>query len=122
MSIYNGIEDMLGRRYSLLSIDAVINQEYELMDEMVKDYPSSSSFVICAGDTADFVGFDVDTAEDDGDYEVVTVRGDGSMSQDDNFESFLKSYLAAIKENITDEKKDRAKLKDVTPPKRRPKA
>lgn len=115
LSIYNGIEDMLGTRYSLLSIDAVINKDYKLIPEMVQDYPSSSSFVICAGNTPDFVGFDVDTAADDGDYEVVWVMGDGSMSRDDNFESFLNGYLGALKKNIADEKKDRVKLKNVTP-------
>jgi hypothetical protein len=119
LSIYNGIEDMLGQGYSLLSIDAVIDQDYELIPEMVKDFPSCSRFVICAGNTSDFVGFDTDTAAGDGDFEVVTVRGDGSTSRADNFESFLEKYLAALRKAIAAEKRDRDKLKDAPPRKRR---
>lgn len=110
LSIYNGIEDVLESAFSLLPIRAVVGEEYDILEENIEDFPDYCEFVIAAGDTPSFIGFDISASSPDGEYEVVWVSPEGDEWRSKNFEEFLASYLAILERNVRAEEKDRENL------------
>lgn len=111
LSAYNGIEDLFARRFSLLSIDEVVGKKYEILEENEEELPNLCEFVIAAGDTSEFIGFDISTSATGDGYEVVEITAEGKESRHKSFESFLTDLLANLEQAIRDEEKDRANLK-----------
>lgn len=116
LSVYNGVEHMLANEYSLLSVNAVVNHEYDLLPEMNEYFPSCCHFVLAAGNTSAFIGFDVDAPTTDGGYEVVSITPEGTSSRKGSFQDFLEGYLAALRKKIASEEKDRQSLTDAETP------
>jgi hypothetical protein len=116
LSVYNGVKHMLANEYSLLSLDAVVNHDYDLLPEMHEYFPSCCRFVLAAGNTSAFIGFDVDAPASDGGYEVVSITPEGTSSRKKNFQEFLEGYRAALQRKIASEEKDRQGLTDAEVP------
>jgi hypothetical protein len=112
LSVYNGIEHVLGPSYSLLPVGAVIGEQYDILEENIEEFPNYCEFVIAAGNTPNFIGFDINTSSAEGGYEVVEVAADGGEWRLKNFEDFLISYLAVLERNILAQEKDRENLDD----------
>lgn len=110
LSIYNGIEHVLGESYSLLSVDAVVGEKYKILEENIVEFPELCKFVIAAGNTPNFIGFDISNSPGEGNYPVVEVAADGSQWKLKSFEDFLLSYLAVLERNISAQIKDRENL------------
>jgi len=110
LSIYDGIDEVFGRSYALLSVREVVADEYDLLPENVEEFPSYCEFVIATGDTPNFFGFDVSTSAADGGYEVVEVDADGGEWRLKNFADFLVSYLAVLEQRVENERRDREGL------------
>jgi hypothetical protein len=111
LSAYNGIEHFLGRNYSLLSIDAIVGGKYEILEENEEEFPNLCGFVIAAGNTPTFMGFDTSTSPKGDGYEVSQVSDEGSEWRCKSFEAFLKQLLANLEQTIREEEADRANLK-----------
>lgn len=109
LSIYNGIEQVLGPFLSLLPVERVILDDHGLMEEMIEEFPNCSQFIIGAGDMADIVAFDTSNSPD-ADYEVVWITGDAREWRLKNFDEFLASYLATLERNVLAQQKDRENL------------
>jgi len=110
LSIYNGIPNLLGDSYSLLSIDDVIGENYSLMKEDIDKYPNLCQFVFAAGDTPNFMGFDVSKSNPEHGYEVAEITAEGGELKSKSFEEFLTSLLGNLEETIQGEEKDRENL------------
>jgi hypothetical protein len=110
LSIYNGIDNILGLRYSLLSIDDIVISRYTVLEEIAEDFPSVSQFVIGAGDTPNVLGFDVSTSPAGDGYEVVEISDTGDEWRCASFEEFLHRLLANLEGNIRAQEGDRQNL------------
>jgi hypothetical protein len=110
LSIYDGIENVLGRNYSLLSVDGVIHAKDAILEEIVEDFPNLCEFVIGAGNTPNILGFDVSTAPGGSGYEVAEISDTGDESRYASFEELLQRLLANLEKNILTQQKDRQNL------------
>jgi hypothetical protein len=110
LSVYNGIENVLGRSYSLLSIDGVLQAKDAVLEEIVDDFPNICEFVIGAGNTPNILGFDVSTASGADGYEVAEISDTGDESRYTSFEEFLQRLLANLEKNILTQQRDRQNL------------
>lgn len=110
LSIYNGIENLLSPDCSLLTIAGVIAARYGIIEELADEFPNCVEFVIGAGNTPEFVGFDIGTGSADGDYEVAWVTGDMNEWRSNSFRDFLARYLAILEKRVSAQKKDRENL------------
>jgi len=111
LSVYNGIENLLAKRYSLLSIEQVIGGKYELLEENEEEYPHLCQFVLAAGNTSNFMGFDIRTPASGNGYEVAEITAEGKEWRYASFAAFLQAYLANTEQAIREEEADRANLK-----------
>lgn len=110
LSVYNGIEGFLAPDYSLLSVDEVITKTKEISASYDQEYPDLVQFVIAAGDM-NFMAFDVATSAAGEGYEVGEVTAEGKGPRYKNFKHFLTKFLANLEQTISDQEKDRKKLK-----------
>jgi hypothetical protein len=111
LSVYNGIKDVLGPAYSLLSLQDVIAEQHGIIEELAEEFPSCVKFVIGAGNTPELTGFDVSTSPEDGNYEVTWISAEANEWRSKNFQDFLVKYLALLERRVSLQKKDRENLK-----------
>ena len=111
LAVYNGIENLFGRRYSLLSIDEIVGKQYELLEENEEEYPNLGAFVIGAGETSYFMGFDTSTPVTGKGYELAEITDKGAQWRFKSFEDFLTGMVADLEKTIRDEEQDRKNLK-----------
>jgi SMI1 / KNR4 family (SUKH-1) len=100
LSIYNGIQNVLGDGYSLLSVDEVIEKKFTMMQENVDEFPTLCDFVIAAGDTPNFFGFDSATPAGGKGYQLVEISAEALQWRLVSFEDFLVALLAVMEKRI----------------------
>jgi hypothetical protein len=110
LSIYNGIENLFDRKFSLLSISEIVKEEFEILEENIEEFPSCCEFVIGAGDTPEFIGFDVSKFSGNDGYQVVWIADNGEEWRLNSFEDFLTNYLSILERNVLIQEKDRENL------------
>jgi hypothetical protein len=110
LGIYDGIKGVLGPGYSLLPVHAVVEEAYDVLPENQKEFPNLCEFVFAAGDTLNFMGFDVATGAADGEYEAVEVDADGGEWRHRSFRAFLEAYLEVLRGRVAAEEQDRQNL------------
>ena len=102
----DGIEGFM-THFSLLGVAGLIGGP---KPRRMRDYPNYAEFVVGEGESLEFLAFDKRARKGD-ELEVVFVTDEGDESRYDNMERFLIEHLAALTEELEEERADRKNLK-----------
>lgn len=108
LAAHNGIK-AFNAALNLLSAKEVTEPVDKALES---DFPTLSKFMIARGNTPEFISLDPETANSDGEMEVVWVMGDGGEFRYPNFGAFLRTLRDELQKTLAQEEADRKGLGD----------
>lgn len=106
LSAANGIVGFMSG-FSLLDAESVMRPP---RDSHLRHFPTLARFIVSESKSLEFLAFDADAGSGD-ELEMVFMADNGEEGRYDSFRAFLAEQLDQLRDEIKQERADRAKLK-----------